>query len=404
MEMAEVPPIFDFDNHYYEAEDAFTRHQDKALRSRGVRWAEIDGRRRLLIGGRVNSYVANPTFDPVAKPGSLFEWYRGNPERKTIVEAFGELEPIRPEYRDRDARLAVMDEQGVAGTMLFPTLGVGVEDALRDDPEAAAKAFEAFNRWLEEDWGFAYQDRIFAVPYVQLLDPSAAADELRSLLERGAVVVDIRNAPVPVPGGYRSPFDPVYDPFWGLAAESGVVVATHAGNDGYDALIQMWEPGGAESSLFRSPLRGVVTKNRAVSDFYATAICHRIFDRFPGSAHGERRERRLVDPRPAAPARRRRQPQPRLLRAAPLGDLRRARVGHAVLGGRRAEPAGRRTGRPPPAGVGLAARRGHPDADGVRHRHARRPRPGGRAADRPRQRQGAAGVAGNVWSWSTSPR
>ena len=33
--------IFDFDNHYYESEDAFTRHQDKAFRSRGVRWAEI---------------------------------------------------------------------------------------------------------------------------------------------------------------------------------------------------------------------------------------------------------------------------------------------------------------------------------------------------------------------------
>ena len=33
--MAEMAPIFDFDNHYYEAEDAFTRHQDKRLRSRG---------------------------------------------------------------------------------------------------------------------------------------------------------------------------------------------------------------------------------------------------------------------------------------------------------------------------------------------------------------------------------
>jgi predicted TIM-barrel fold metal-dependent hydrolase len=84
-----------------------------------------------------------------------------------------------------------------------------------------------------------------------------------------------------VPGGYRSPFDAAYDPFWALAAESGVIVATHAGNDGYDALVQMWEPGGAESSLFRSPLRGVVTKNRAVSDFYATAICHKVFERFP---------------------------------------------------------------------------------------------------------------------------
>jgi predicted TIM-barrel fold metal-dependent hydrolase len=280
--MAEMAPIFDFDNHYYEAEDAFTRHQDKRLRSRGVRWAEIDGRRRLVIGGKVNAYVANPTFDPVAKPGSLFEWYRGNPEQKTIVEAFGELEPIRPEYRDPAARLAVMDSQQVGATLLFPTLGVGVEDALRDDPEAAAAAFHAFNRWLEEDWGYGYEGRIFAVPYIQMLDPEAAADELRAVLDRGAIVVNVRNAPVPVPGGHRSPFDPVYDPFWGLAAESRVVVATHAGNDGYDALIQMWEPGGAESSLFRSPLRNVVTKNRAVSDFYATAVCHRIFERFPG--------------------------------------------------------------------------------------------------------------------------
>ena len=277
-----MAPIFDFDNHYYEAEDAFTRYQDKRLRSRGVRWAEIDGRRRLVIGGKVNSYVANPTFDPVAKPGSLFEWYRGNPEQKTIVEAFGELEPIRREYRDPAARLAVMDQQHVGATLLFPTLGVGVEDALRDDPEAAAAAFHAFNLWLEEDWGYGYEGRIFAVPYVQMLDPEAAADELRAVVDRGALVVNVRNAPVPVPGGHRSPFDPVYDPFWGLAAESRVVVATHAGNDGYDALIQMWEPGGAESSLFRSPLRNVVTKNRAVSDFYATAVCHRIFERFPG--------------------------------------------------------------------------------------------------------------------------
>lgn len=280
--MTEISPIFDFDNHYYEAEDAFTRHQDKALRGRGVRWAEIDGRRRLLVGGKVNAYVANPTFDPVAKPGCLYEWYRGNPEQKSIIDAFGELEPIRPEYRDRDARLAVMDEQHVAATLMFPTLGVGLEDALRDDPEAAGRAFQAFNRWLEEDWGFAYQRRIFGVPYVQLLDPDAAADELASLIERGAVVVNIRNAPVPTPGGYRSPFDPVYDRVWALAAESGVVVATHAGNDGYDALVQMWEPGGPESSIFRSPLRNVVTKNRAVSDFYAAALCQKVFERFPG--------------------------------------------------------------------------------------------------------------------------
>lgn len=274
--------IFDFDNHYYESEDAFTRHLDRSLRYRGIRWAEVDGRKRLLVGGRVSSYVANPTFDPVAKPGSLFEWYRGNPRQESIVQAFGELEPIRPEYRDRDARLKIMDEQGVAAALLFPTLGVGIEDALRDDPTAAGACFSAFNRWLDEDWGYRHEGRIFAVPYIQMLDPGAATEELRRVLDAGAVAVNIRNAPVPVPGGFRSPFDATYDDLWSLAAESGIVVATHAGNDGYDALLQMWEPGSEESSLFRSPLRGVVTKGRAVSDFYATAICHKIFDRFPG--------------------------------------------------------------------------------------------------------------------------
>ncbi len=279
--VANDPWIFDFDNHYYEAEDAFTRYQDRSLRNRGVRWADIDGKRRLLVGGAINSYIANPVFDPVAKPGALFDWYRGNPNKHHLKDAFGELEPIRPSYRDRDARLVAMDEQGLAGTLLFPTLGVGIEDALKSDPEACSTVFEAFNRWLADDWGYAYQGRIFAVPYIPLLDPVAAVVELRRVLDAGAVAVNVRNAPVPVPGGYRSPFDPIYDGFWGLVAEAGVPVAAHAGVEGYDAIVQMWEPGDGESSLFRSPLRGIVTKGRAVSDFFGAAICHRIFERFP---------------------------------------------------------------------------------------------------------------------------
>ena len=46
------------------------------------------------------------------------------------------VEPIHPEYQDREARLRVMDEQGLAAALLFPTLGVGVEQALRHDPGA----------------------------------------------------------------------------------------------------------------------------------------------------------------------------------------------------------------------------------------------------------------------------
>ena len=73
--------VFDCDNHYYEAVDAFTRHLEPGFEKRTMQWAEIDGRQRLLVGGRINRFIPNPTFDPVSKPGALDEYFRGrNPQ------------------------------------------------------------------------------------------------------------------------------------------------------------------------------------------------------------------------------------------------------------------------------------------------------------------------------------
>ena len=79
----------------------------------------------------------------------------------------------------------------------------------------------------------------------------------------------------------------------------------------------------------------------------------------PGAPPGERRERGLVDPRPAVPARRRRQPQPRLLRPPPERHVPPARVGHPVLGGPRRRTGRRHRRRPAPPRLRLAPRRGH---------------------------------------------
>ena len=40
---------FDADHHYYEAEDAFIRHVDRRMHRRCMQWAEIGGRKRLLV-------------------------------------------------------------------------------------------------------------------------------------------------------------------------------------------------------------------------------------------------------------------------------------------------------------------------------------------------------------------
>src|ERR1700704_3676273 len=204
--------LFDAANHYYEATDAFPRRVDPSLQKRGMQWGTIDGKLRLLVAGKVNRFIPTPTFDPIAKPGCLDEYFRGRSPANDIRGAFGELEPIRPEYRNRDARLELMDAQDMEGCFLFPTLGVGKEQALPDDPVAAHGVFEAFNRWLEDDWGYAFEDRLFAAPYFTLLDPDAAVRELDRVLEHGARIICMRAGPIMHPSGRRSPGHRFYDP------------------------------------------------------------------------------------------------------------------------------------------------------------------------------------------------
>ena len=107
-------PVFDADNHYYEALDAFTRHLDPAWGPRTVQWAEIDDRKYHVVGGRVSRAVVNPTFDPVAKPGVLRDYFRGNPNGDNPIELLKARDRISPAYRDRDARVAQLDDHGLA--------------------------------------------------------------------------------------------------------------------------------------------------------------------------------------------------------------------------------------------------------------------------------------------------
>jgi predicted TIM-barrel fold metal-dependent hydrolase len=274
---------FDADSHYYESEDALTRHLPKAWKRRGPKWALIDGRKRLLLGDKVYNYIPNPTFDPIAKPGCMHDYFAAKLEGADLKEVMGDLEPIslHPEYRDREARLKVMDQQGLGATWLFPTLGVTLEVSFQPDIEAALATLRAFNRWLQEDWGFAYKDRLFAAPVLSLSDPNWAVEEIEWCIQHGAKVVSLRNGPVYTRTGTTSPAAPENDPFWARVQEANLIVAPHAGDDGYDFLGKMWEPWDDYRAFNVSPLRKAVTSQRAVPDFFAALICHRLFERFP---------------------------------------------------------------------------------------------------------------------------
>jgi len=273
---------FDADNHYYEALDAFTRHLDPKLGPRIVQWCEIDGRRYHVVGGRVSRAVVNPTFDPIAKAGAMHDYFRGNPDGKSPLEFLREREPIRPEYRDREVRLEVMDAQGIEKVWLFPTLGILYEELLKDDVEGVTLMCEAFNRWLQEDWGASYRDRIYAAPYVSLADPEWAARELAWALEHDARTVVLRPAAPTTIHGQVRPTHPMFDPFWKLANDAGITVVVHAGDSGYSS-------NGYADDRFSAAFSGggwapsvrVFAIERAAYDFLITLAFDKLFDRFP---------------------------------------------------------------------------------------------------------------------------
>ena len=271
---------FDADHHYYEAEDAFIRHIDPKMSKRAMQWAIVEGKKRLMVGGRVNRFIPNPTFDPVARPGCLDEYFRAKVSARDMREAFGELVPISATYRDRDARVAEMRQQGVGAAFMFPTLGVGMEAALEHDLEAMTAAFRAFNRWLHDDWGFAHEDRIYTAAYITLADVDWAIAELEWALERDVRVINIRPSSVIGPDGRRSLGHPFHDPFWELLNESGVTIACHSGDAGYGFLLDHWGLDSEFEAFRYSPLRGLLTMS-PISDAMASLIAEGVFARYP---------------------------------------------------------------------------------------------------------------------------
>jgi predicted TIM-barrel fold metal-dependent hydrolase len=278
----DLKPI-DADNHYYETLDAFTRHLDKKFKERGVQPVQDGKRVKILIGGKVNRFIPNPTFDPIIVPGCLDPLFRGQIPEGVDPRSLLQVEPLRAEYQNRDERLKAMDDQGLAAALLFPTLGCGVEEGLRDDIPATMASLSAFNRWLEEDWGFDHQHRILAAPMVSLADPDAALAEVDSLLERGARIVHMRPAPVPGPNGTSRSFgNKVHDPVWARLAEASVPVAFHLGDSGYQRRFAgAW--GGREEFGFGNsdPLAQVLVSDRAIQDTVASLIVHGVFARHP---------------------------------------------------------------------------------------------------------------------------
>jgi predicted TIM-barrel fold metal-dependent hydrolase len=277
-------PIYDADNHMYEQTDAFTRYLPDEYKN-VIKFVQVNGRDKIAIKNTISEYIPNPTFNKVARPGAQEDYFKnGNPEGKSRKEIIGE--PIRsPEAFFRpQPRLELMDQQGVDGAIMWPTLASVLEERLASDPEATHAVIHALNQWMHDEWTFNYKGRIFAAPVITLPIVDDAIRELDWVVEHDAKVILIRPAPVPSLKGYRSFALPEFDPFWAKVQEYDITVGMHASDDGMTRYYNQWEGHNDDYQPFAGFSAFTAVQHltsRGIFDAMASAICHGMLSRFP---------------------------------------------------------------------------------------------------------------------------
>ena len=227
--------LFDCDQHFYETRDSFTRFIDPKFRDQAVHQADNEeGVEIVVVGDRPLTFLyGHDLYDHSGPPGSLKEKLRRMKKGEGDMEY--EQMPMWPEWRDRDLRLASMDTQNVGGCLMFPNVAIVVEYLMKTSEQLYAN-FHAFNRWVEDDWGFDYEGRIFAPALLSLRDLDMAVAELEYVRDRGAKLIGLRAGPA-----YgRNPADPYFDPFWERVNEAGITVAYHLAESGYPEMVSRY--------------------------------------------------------------------------------------------------------------------------------------------------------------------
>src|SRR5262245_35738527 len=141
--------VIDADGHVQEPAEAWATHLDARYRAFAPRTLRDDrGRIRHVVGGELKPHI------PVPAPG----WE---------IPAGG---------HDPERRLADMDRQGVAQSVLFPTFGLMFAAIPRTDVQAAL--CRAYNDWLHE-FCRADRERLVGIAVVPQNDVGECLTEAR---------------------------------------------------------------------------------------------------------------------------------------------------------------------------------------------------------------------------------
>ena len=206
--------IIDADGHILEPVDAWEKYIDPAYRDRALRIRRHDGREVLELDGKPSRFFDIRTLTGLGAMGKSSQEIAELMEQSYPGNApFGSMDPKE--------RVALLDQEGIAKAILYPSLGLTWECELEDAELSLAYA-QAYNRWLC-DFCADSDGRLIAIAHISLADPVKAAAELERSVRAGA-----RGAFVAPYTLTRIPHaHPDHDAFWATAQDLDIPIAIH---------------------------------------------------------------------------------------------------------------------------------------------------------------------------------
>ena len=276
--------IIDCDGHILEPPDLWEKYLEPRYRDRAIRirvgddhfeYLEIAGKRAVLprpgqlgtLGGMGQRVDEARSLRERALRGEMrHEEMRGirpEPERTYLRgAAFGTM--------DMAERVELLDREGLAKAILYPTIGLLWEAELMD-AELSGAYCRAYNRWIA-DFCRDSGGRLIPIAHLSLGDPTAAAEELARAVRdgcRGAFVCPFTITRIP--HGATE-----HDPVFAAAQDLDVPLAIHPTFEPPEWSIHQRFDKFGWAVWYRDLFAG-----HGVQHAFATLFQLGVFDRFP---------------------------------------------------------------------------------------------------------------------------
>lgn len=206
-------PIISADSHITEPPDCYTKYMDPKFRDRAPHVVRDERKGDMfVIPGMSKPIAMGLTAAAGIPPGELTE----------LGRTFDQLH--RSGY-EPETRTADQDRDGIAGEIIYPTVGMLICN--HKDIDFKQACFEAYNRWISDYCSFD-RSRLFGLGQTAAITVEDAIRDLEEMKKLGLRGVMMPGYPGDAYNGNTPDYDQAYwDPFYQASVDLGMPLGFH---------------------------------------------------------------------------------------------------------------------------------------------------------------------------------